>query len=370
MKICGIIAEFNPLHNGHKYLIDQVKKQLKPDFLIVVMSGNFVQRGEFASFDKWDRAKMALEIGVDLIVELPFQFAVSSADIFAKGAVTLLNDLGCTHLVFGTEDVNFEYEQAAKKIISNKKENNEFSNFNSSYATQINNFYKKLDISVNFPNQMLGLNYTIQILKNDFPITIVPIKRISVDHDSRKTNGIYASASEIRKKIEKNKNISEYTPVKLPPNIKINYFQLLKYKIITSSIHELNSIYQMNEGIENKLKKEILYVNSIEEFLEKIKSSRFTYARLRRLLIYTTLNVKKMDIDNSHNFIHILGFNKKGQKLLSQIKDCTKIPIVTKVSKKIGSEDNIMGLQIKVDSVYSLFSNTDQNFKRKPEMEL
>lgn len=373
MKICGIVAEFNPLHNGHKYLIDQVKEQLKPDFLIVVMSGNFVQRGEIASFDKWKRTKMALEMGVDLIVELPFQYAVSSVDLFAKGAIKLLNELHCTDLVFGTEDSVFDYIDAARKIVEYEKKG-EFSDYSKSYATQINEFYeKKLNISVKNPNQMLGLNYAIQIVKNNFSIQVVPINRISVSHDSNNVVNNIASASLIREKLRINQNIKDLMPTTVNQKDMIitdeRIFELLKYKVIASSAEELANIYQMNEGIENRLKEVIFQSTSLDELLQNLKSKRYTFARLRRLMLYTVLNVTDEEVKSSKNFIHILGFNKLGREYLNQYKKEIEMPIITKVSKDVGNKNGIMNLQIRVDSLITMFTNIEQNFKQKPEME-
>lgn len=367
MKICGIVAEFNPLHNGHKYLIDQVREQLRPDFLIVVMSGNFVQRGEFASFDKWNRTQVALEMGVDLIVELPFQYAVASADIFAQGAIEILNSLGCTDLVFGTEDPNFDYEQAANEILKHETSGN-FDDYSQSYANQINDFYSQLGIKVTNPNQMLGLNYVLQIKKHNFAITPTAIKRVEVAHDAKQVSNNFASASQLRMKLANNESIEQFVPAISGNYIPSDYFKLLKYQITASSLEELAEIYQMNEGLENKIKQEISNADSQEELLEKIKSKRYTYARLRRLLLYIVLNVKKSDVRNAKNFIHILGFNQQGQSWLNQINHDSQLPIITKVGKNDGLKNGIMALQIKVDEIYSLFSKTDQNFKRKPEM--
>lgn len=367
MKICGIVAEFNPLHNGHKYLIDQVKKQLRPDFLIVVMSGNFVQRGEFASFDKWSRTKVALELGVDLVVELPFQYAVASADIFAQGAIEILNSLGCTDLVFGTENPDFDYEQAASEILEHETIGN-FGDYSQSYANQINDFYEKLGIKVTNPNQMLGLNYVLQIRKHNFAITPTAIKRVAVAHDDKQVRNNFASASQLREKLVNNESIEQYVPELIGNYIQGDYFKLLKYQIIASPLEELTEIYQMSEGLENKIKQEISNAESLEDLLQRIKSKRYTYARLRRLLLYIVLNVKKPEVGSAKNFIHILGFNQQGQSWLNQINHDSQLPIITKVGKKDGLKNGIMALQIKVDEIYSLFSKTDQNFKRKPEM--
>lgn len=375
MKVCGIIAEFNPLHNGHKFLIDQVKEQIKPDFLIVVMSGNYVQRGEISLIDKWEKTKMALKSDVDLVVELPFQAAVASADIFAENAVKLLADLGCTDLVFGTEDIKFNYIEAAQKIIASEKDSSIFEEYTQSYANQINNFYtQNLGITIRNPNQMLGLNYALAIIRNHYPINIIPISRVGVKHDDSKTVDSFASASRIRQNIKENKPIKNLIPIvteNILNNSSIisqNYFKYLKYKIIMTDEKDLEKIYQMVEGLEFRVKSAIRNVDSLSELIEAIKTKRYTYARIRRLLLYVLLNVTKEDIDKANLYHRILGFNKNGQTYLRKIKKNTQYPIVTKVSKNTG--ENILALQIKVDSFIEFLDNSEQNFKRQPIMEL
>ncbi|GKQ42517.1 UPF0348 protein [Companilactobacillus sp. RD055328] len=374
MKVCGIVAEFNPLHNGHKYLIDQVRAQLNPDFLIVVMSGNYVQRGEVACFDKWNRSKMALDMGVDLIIELPFQYATAAVEIFAQGAVEILNELKCDYIAFGTEDAGFNYLAAAQQSIDNMSEIAELKDYSKSYATQLNEFMmEELGLVINNPNQMLGFNYALQIVKNNYSMKIFPIDRMNVTHDSTNVVGNIASASKIRNELIAGNDISNLVPMKLTNHLQVSkeeMFSLLKYRVITSSAVELSNIYQMVEGLENRLKDVVMESDSIDDLLEKLKSKRYTYARLRRLMLYTLLNVTEDDIKQSQNYLHILGFNELGKKYLNQTKKDMNLPIITKVSKQIGDINGVMYLQVKVDNFVSIFNHTEQNFKRNPEMEL
>lgn len=375
MKICGIIAEFNPLHNGHKYLIDQVRQQLQPDFLIVVMSGNYVQRGEVAIFDKWQRTRSAIEIGVDLIVELPFQYATSSVDLFAQGAVEILNELHCTHIAFGTENATFDYLGKAREITDTIDNAKEFGDYTKSFATQINEVLTdEFNITIDNPNQMLGFNYARQVVENNYPIKILPIDRMSVAHDSRNIKDSITSASNIRRKIGIGEDISQLIPnPKVARENNINnsrLFDYLKYRVITTEADKLAGIYQMTEGLENRLIKVIPEVNSMDELLQEMKSKRYTYARLRRLMLYTMLNVKDSDIKRAKNFIHILGFSKKGREYLSCVKKKTNLSIITKVSQSMGEKNGIMALQVRVDNFVGFLNNEEQNFKRKPEMEL
>lgn len=374
MKICGIIAEFNPLHNGHKYLIDQVKEQLQPDFLIVVMSGNYVQRGEVAIFDKWQRTQSALEMGVDLVIELPFQYATSSVELFAKGAMQILNEMHCTHIAFGTEDASFEYLSKAREVTGMINNMKEFGDYTKSYANQINEVLRdQFNIDINNPNQMLGFNYACQIVENDYDIKIFPIDRMNVAHDSITILNDITSASNVRKKILAGEEFQRLLPNEIKIDTMYNekfFFDLLKYKVISTTAEELSDIYQMTEGLEYRLKKAMPGVDSMEELLKEMKTKRYTFARLRRLLLYTLLNVKDLEIKKSRNFIHILGFNQNGQKYLSQIKKKIELPIITKVSQDLGDKNGIMALQIKVDNFIAYLTNKEQNFKRKPEMEL
>ncbi|MGQ2282753.1 nucleotidyltransferase [Apilactobacillus kunkeei] len=345
MKAVGIIAEYNPFHNGHKYQIEQARQATNADAVIVIMSGNWVQRGQPAILDKWDRAQMALENGADMVIELPVQCAVQPADIFASHAVNILAGLKCEWLSFGCEHPDINFNELANVDL---KETKIVHDFTKSYAELIREaLINATEEDVSAPNDVLALNYAIANRKNDYQMKLVPIKRSGANHHDRNLNndGSMASASSIRLAILNNsKELFHYIPEST--NIELfknhvdweNFWPLLKYKIETSSIDELNHIYQMTEGLEYRLKKYVYEAQSFDEFLRLVKSKRYTYARLKRLFVYTLLNWRKND-DLCQEYIRVLGFNKNGREYLNKIKKQIEMPIITKINKDLSESE-------------------------------
>ncbi|AYE38568.1 nucleotidyltransferase [Companilactobacillus zhachilii] len=361
MKVYGLIAEFNPFHNGHKLFVDSIKQKYHPDVLIAVMSGNFVQRGDFAILDKWDRAKLAVELGVDLVIELPVAYAVEPAELFAKGAIKLLETANIDTLVFGTEQ-QVDFDTIVKKISQVDGTFNQ--DYQQSSALNLTNYYQSMGIDVSkLPNQLLGLNYVQQIQKQALKINVQTIQRLPSDF----------SATKVRHRLANNQSVTDLVPeltqkllVSRPTVTWNNYFPFFKYRITSSSVEELHQIYQMVEGLEYKLKKEIVTSDNFEQFLEQVKSKRYTMARLRRLMIYVLLNVKADEINNvyKNTYLRILGFNKTGQKYLNALKK-SDVNLITRVGKK---ENNILDLEIRADRIRQLVTNQEENFGRMPYM--
>ncbi len=358
-KVYGVVAEFNPFHNGHKIFIDTIKQKYHPDVLIAVMSGNFVQRGDFAVLDKWDRARLAIDLGVDLVIELPLAFAVQPAELFAQGAMKLLNLLKIDTLVFGTEK-ELDFAKIAQKILT---ADNQFKqDYQQNSATNLTSYYQSLGIDIaDLPNQMLGLNYVQQIEKNHYPINFQTILRKS---------GF--SATSVRTDLKLGSSVSSEVPDLTNQLINKNqtytwddFYPYLRYQIINSDIPELHSIYQMVEGLEYKLKKEIMISNDFEGFLDRVKSKRYTRARLRRLMIYTLMNIQSEEIDNVYKnpYLRVLGFSGNGRKYLNQHKK--DFNLITKVGKK---EAQTLELEVRADQIFQLQSKKTQDFGKMPYM--
>lgn len=362
-KIYGFVAEFNPFHNGHKFFIDEIKRKYHPDVLIAVVSGNFVQRGDFAIVDKWSRTKAAINSGVDLVVELPFAYAAEPADLFARGSVNLLHELGISNLVFGTE-TDLDFENIASKIM--KIDTDFIQDYSNSFAQNLNSVYEDAGLdALNHPNQLLGVNYVREILEHGYDI--------GVDTILRPQDGVSATA--IRNNIVNGDNINNLIPDIMQQQFSAtkkvfwdDYFALLKYRIQSSSVTELQQIYQMVEGLEYKFIKEIKHSNNFNDFLNSIKSKRYTMARLRRLSLYTLLNIKESEIDSvfENPYLRILGFDSIGKRYLNGLKKKTDMPLITRVGKK---ESDLLSLDLKVDRIRELVDNKEQDFGRIPIME-
>ena len=338
----GIICEYNPFHYGHLYHIKKIKEMYPNSTIVLVMSSNFTQRGELSIINKWDKTKIALHYGIDLVVELPFKYASQSADIFAKGAINILKHLKVEKLIFGSESNDIDtLTNLANIQLNNKKYDKlvkQYLDKGYNYPTAMNKSLNKLtNKNINTPNDLLGLSYIKEIIKQKTNIEPISIKRTN-DYHSTKLQKI-SSATSIREAIKNNKDINNYLPSYVIPfiNKKLfldNYFDLIKYKIISSNNL---TIYQgIDEGIENRLKKYILTSYSLEEYIQKIKTKRYTYNRIKRLLTHILVNYTKEDNNKEYNYIRILGFNTKGKKHLKTIKKQLEIPLITNYSNSKG----------------------------------
>lgn len=366
MNIIGIICEYNPFHLGHIHHINKIKELYPNSLIILVLNGYFLERGEISILTKEDKTKIALLNNVDLVLELPFIYGTQSADIFANTAVNILNNFNIDALVFGSESNDVQKLKDIANIELNDINYNE--NVKSYLKEGINYptaLAKALDISdFNFtPNDLLGISYVKAIIKNNFNIEPITIKRTNDYKDNQKKNGI-VSASNIREKLENKKSITAYVPVItekkiiIPPKDKL--FDLLKYKIITE--HHLNEYLDVDEGIEYRLKKHILSSHNYKSFVENIKTKRYTYNKINRMLIHILIGLKKEDKDLPLEYIRVLGFTKKGQKYLNQIKD--NLQISTNINKK----SIIYQYELKAAQIYDLICNTKtKNFEEKKQ---
>ncbi|MBQ7140323.1 MAG: nucleotidyltransferase [Bacilli bacterium] len=360
MKSVGIIAEYNPFHNGHLYHLNKVKEMFPNHNVVLVLSGNFLQRGEISIINKYDKTRIALEAGIDLIVELPFNFATQSADIFARGAIEILNTLKVNTLVFGSEsdDITSMVELANIQL-NNKEYQNIIKNlldkgFN--YPTALSQALKKLTgTEINTPNDILGLSYVREIIKNNYNIKPISIKRTNDYHDLDNDEDII-SASNIRNKLKDNIEIEKYIPkitykyLNKKSLFISDYYNYLKYNII-SNINNLDEYLTVDEGIDKRIKKFIYKSNSYEELIMNLKTKRYTYNKLSRMLCHILTNYKKMDTDNNIEYIRILGMNNKGKQHLNKLKSKINIPIITKFSD---FNEKYRNLELKLAHVYSI----------------
>ena len=329
MKAIGIIAEYNPFHNGHLYHINKIK-EMYPDYSIVlVMTGNFNERGIPSLMDKFKRCEIALKHGIDLVVELPYPFSTQSADYFAYGAVTLLEKLKVEKVVFGSESDNVEdLELIAKTQIDNPEFERLvkiYSKFGNNYPTSLSLALKDLtNKKIDTPNDLLGVSYIKTILKNNYKIKYETIKRINNYHDLELSEDM-SSATAIREALKNNKSIEKDVPKDTLDYYKDlhfidDYFDILKYKIITEN--DL-SIYQtVEEGIDKLLKKKINEANSYDELIKLVKSKRYTYNKISRMLLHILCNFtkEKANLFKDISYIRILGFNDTGKSYLNSVK--------------------------------------------------
>ena len=353
-KVLGIIAEYNPFHNGHLYHLDASKKVTGCDYTVAIISGNFTQRGSTSVVDKWSKTKMDLQNGVDLVIELPFIFTNQSADTFAFGACSILNYLKVDYLVFGSESDNIDYIKDIVNIEDDKKYQEkvkELLDKGINYPTALSKALKDFNINLSdSSNDLLGISYVKALKKLNSKITPITIKRTNNYNDKTLTKYI-TSATSIRENINK-RSIKKYVPKHTYKCLKEkkyfieDYYPLLKYKIM-SEINDLNKYNDVNEGIENRIKKVIYESNSYNELIMNIKSKRYTYSKIKRILLNILVGFTKEDKEKNKeiNYIRVLGFNKNGKNYLGKIKKECTIPIYTNFNKELEYE-------LKVTSIY------------------
>ncbi|MCD2256679.1 nucleotidyltransferase [Agrilactobacillus fermenti] len=378
LTACGVIAEYNPFHTGHAYQLKMARIKTHADVLVVVMSGNFVQRGEIAIVDKYQRTAMALANGADLVVELPFSNSVQPADLFAKGALTILSALQCEHLAFGTEVAEINYQQLGFKLRQLPNRNDYFVDYRKTYATQINEFFQnELGLSFDQPNMLLAASYARANADLAMPLSLVPIQRVGVEHDSSVKTGKYQSASALRNQLLAGvlpEALTAFLPqtsvfeLKQAPKFLnwTNCFEFLKYRLLSTDLERLAKIYQINEGLEYRILQHIRDCDSFTDFLHAIKTKRYTFARLQRVLTYILLGVTKSEMHLAKDFVHPLGFNECGRAYLNQVKKQITLPIITRANSKNTKSDGLFYLQNRVDQFVELLTHVSQNYGRQP----
>lgn len=373
MKVIGLIAEYNPFHNGHLYQINKIKELYPNSLLIGVISSSFTQRGDVSILNKWEKTQIALDKGLDIIVELPFVYATQSSDIFAKGAIEILHKLKIDTLIFGTESENIDKLKELADIQINNKEYNskvkEYLDMGLNYPTALNKALEKLsNYKVETPNDLLAVSYIKEIIKNNYNIEVINIKRTTSYHGVDIKDNI-TSASNIRKLYLENKDVSKLIPFRQDTLYKIsmdNYFDYLKYKIISEN-NNINKYQTVDEGIENRIIKVVNTSYNYEQLIQNIKTKRYTYNKISRMLLHILTNFTKEEANNlSIEYIRLLGFSPKGKKYLNGIKKNLDVPIITRYKKNISK---ILDIELRVTGIYSLITNNNEiekEYKNKP----
>ena len=370
-KVLGIISEYNPFHNGHLYHLEQSKKLSGCDYTVAVISGNFTQRGSTSLVDKWEKTRMALANGVDLVIELPVLYSISSAENFADGSIKILNSLGIVDtLSFGAEtsdiavlskiaDVLTVEPTEYKNILSHElKKGLSFPKARENALLMYLGDIRKYSGVLSSPNNILGIEYLKALKKYKSNINPICIKRIESDYNSINFSNNIASATAIRNLV-KNKSfdiikdlVPESTYSILIDNVQnghivedLSIFEKeIIYVLRKMSIEEISNLPDVSEGLEYSIKKAADSCNSIVELLNLVKSKRYTSTRIQRILLYALLGITKKDMQVSKTtkpYVRILGFNNFGKTLLSEIaRNNPKLNIITSVKKFTDSNSN------------------------------
>jgi predicted nucleotidyltransferase len=355
MKIAAIICEYNPFHNGHMYQIDQIKKQLHPDYIIAVMSGDFVQRGTPAFCDKYDRARFSLSCDIDLVFELPVCYATASAEFFAYGAVSLLESLNCIdYLVFGAEsddlsllsscaDIFLEEPEAYKQHLQScLKQGLSFPSARATAASIV--LSKDISSVIKQPNNILAIEYLKALRKQNTSIQPFIIKRTGTGYHASSFEQNIASASAIRNRMTEygcDAQIEQAVPEIVADYLKkmdrqtfpvvLNDFSdLIFYSLIMKD--DLENYLDYHPELMNRLLHAYSQTICVDDLISKVKSRNFTYARISRFLLHLMLDIYKIPSDESASFGKILGIRKDSTKLLKYLNQASLIPLIQKTS--------------------------------------
>lgn len=381
MKIGGIIAEYNPFHNGHRYQLEKSKELGEWTHAVAVMSSNYVQRGETALISKWARAEMAVKNGIDLVIELPTLWSTSHAQRFALGGVSLLESLGCVDMLsFGSECGNIDELIECKNAINSEavgerlKENLEYGlSFASARAEALRTVYgnRFFDI-LEEPNNTLGIEYLQALDKLGSNIVPMTVKRVGAAHDSILRNENFACASDIRSMLlDESREWEMFVPqsvVDIYNREKENNqapcpISKLEFSILCCmrqlSAEDIGLSPDVSEGIEYRIHDAALKASSLEELYQLAKTKRYSHARIRRIVLHAFMGFTAEDYKENPPYIHVLAMNDKGKEILKEAKEKAKKPIVTKASDFDELDDygrHVFALEDMCTDVYSLAS--------------
>ncbi|GAA0445922.1 nucleotidyltransferase [Lentibacillus halophilus] len=380
MKACGLIVEYNPFHNGHVHHMKQSRQESGADCLIAVMSGPFLQRGEPAIMDKFHRTKAALAEGVDIVLELPYLYAVQGSDWFAEGAVRTLYQSGVSSICFGSESGNSRaftdgYAMFKKNEATYRSVLKHSLNAGAAFPDASQLAFQHIGLNggnmdLEQPNNILGFSYVRTIMDNNLPITPLAIKRKKSHYHDQTMVGSIASATSIRNKLLQDRSVSEAIADTLPEetirqlfaylektgswHTWEDYFHLVHYRVMTMTIAELAAIHGVDEGLEYRIKRTARVASSFYDWIQRIKTKRYTWTRLQRMFVHILTNTTKTDMHRVKQlrevpYVRILGMTKMGQAYLNRQKKRMDVPLISKLGKTM---DPLLSIEEKVSDAY------------------
>ncbi|MBS0946130.1 hypothetical protein LBR_06570 [Levilactobacillus brevis] len=373
LRAAGIVAEYNPFHNGHAYQIAQARQKTGADVIVAAMSGNWVQRGEPAIMDKWQRTEAALAGGVDLVVELSGAAALQPAHLFAQGAIAVLATLKCQWLVFGTEHPDMDYDCLMAHLPSDPVI---FKRFDQTYASLFQGYLREqTGITLSAANDILGFFYAVANQQQGQPLQLVPLARRGSQHnDTAVMQGTnYASATAIRAASLAGDwaTVQPVVPAKTLALLQqesliswADFWPLLRYQLISAPVTDMRQRYQITEGVEYRLKRAALEATTFADFMRIVKTKRYTYTRLQRQAAYLLLQALPEEMRPQPQYLRVLGYSKQGQAYLHQIKKHVVLPLVSRANrdwqKGVGALDDRLG------ALRTLVTGIPQDYGRIP----
>ncbi|UFJ42068.1 nucleotidyltransferase [Brevibacillus humidisoli] len=392
MRTVGLVVEYNPLHNGHHYHLEAARQAAGADACVAVMSGNFLQRGEPALVSKWARAEMALRVGIDLVIELPVPYATANAEVFAHGAISLLDRIGVVDAIcFGSESGDIEWMRILAKTLA--VEPPEFSqalreelsqglSYPHAYARAVSRYMSNLgyeNVPIDQPNNILGLNYLLALERIGSPMKALTIRRQKAGyHQETITDQQIASATALRKLLfSEGAVLDEVSP--FVPDTTFSILQRefatgagpmnwerfrhpLFHRLLQLSPDQLAAYHEVEEGIQYRLKQAVQSSSTVQELVSKAKTRRFTWNRLQRILLSILLDLKKGQVEQLRlkegaPYARILGFSEKGQMLLHEAKRKGRLPLISNARDGIHP---MLDLDIVASSLYRLTLPSDE----------
>lgn len=394
-KVLGIIAEYNPFHNGHMYHLQKAKEQSGAQYSICIMSGNFVQRGNTSILNKWKKAEMAILNGIDLVIELPTIYSVASAESFSLGAIKLLENLKIVDTIsFGTETDDFaalnnisgivcEEPKKYKELLNQElKKGLSFPKARENALMLYLNDNKRYANILNAPNNILAIEYLKSLKKIKSTIQPVPIKREKVYYNDNTIVDEFASATAIRELL-KNKQFSEIRKVVPIETYKIlsqeselenivldlsKYEKEIIYNLRKMTVEQIANLPDVSEGLEYSIKNAASFSNNLKDLMGVVKTKRYTTTRIQRILICSLLGITKKDVAMSKRtlpYARILGFNEKGKELISRMSKANpKLEVITSLKKFQDKNCNktykrLLDIDILATDVYTLACKND-----------
>lgn len=380
MHVTGIIAEYDPMHNGHIYHLGRARDEGTADFCVAVMSGDFTQRGEPALIDKWSRAEAAVKGGVDLVLELPYVFATSSAEYFAQGGVKILRKLGVVDSIcFGAEGEPEELKEAADIL---KKEPDEYRKklhqcmgsgmpFPAARQEALSGFVGNAEV-LSSPNNILAVEY-LKAIGDKEDIKPIFVKRTGPGHGSCETDGSISSGAAVRRALREGRSEEAFSAVPETTRLVLEdhsdrfvfadsekFFELIRAAVLSRTPEEIGGIFGCVEGIENRLLKYIRHAGSREELIGMTAGSRYTRTAVSRLLLHILTGFRETDLHGCDPYVRVLGAGPKGRQLLRIVRDngCCVDIISAGLPRNAGC-DALMRQEIIAADIYNILSGAD-----------
>ncbi len=376
MKACGIVAEYNPFHNGHMYHLNRSLEITGADVSIAVISGDFTERGELALLDKWNRAEIAVKNGINLVVEMPTIFACNNAGYFAKAGIEILEALNADDICFGVESNPEKIVEISRLLVENEQfiEDEIKARVKQGFtyprareeaiSTLTNTDYSDV---LSKSNNVLAIEY-LKDIKNATPVMI---ERIGVEYNDLNANGSYASASAIRAMITNSESVDKLLPkvtFEALQNQKLAnnelFFNIFMEKALSLSSDEMNKCFGAEEGLGSIIKRDFRKWSCYDDMIISLKSKRYTDTRIRRTLTNILLGITREDVKTAANYIRVLAFDDKGAAYLKHVKksDNKSLPIITNINKDLVGLNDIkktIEFDIKASDIYNLALGND-----------